>query len=463
MPYFSDVERRFRMQQLRNIILGFAALAGLIALAVGLTSVNEQQMGWVTHTYQTRRQIGQISLAVAWLQAGQEDDRAQFDQTINDLARMTVDNQSQQARIAKLRVLVAQLQHGPRGRRSEALTASHQLLAEMQEEEDLLLNGRSRRLHDLQISFYALLGLAATTLCVLAALIYKSLWNFTQDIIVSRQALQTANLGLERAVGERTRELTSANDELRRFTYTVSHDLRGPLLNIMGFTAELETVAQKLADILNKARAVRPETIYPETDTLVERDLPEAIHFISASTRKIDGLIQAILQLSRQNSRELVPQLLDMRKLVNGITEYIQSLIEQAGATIEIAGHLPDIVCDRMVVEQIFSNLIENAVKFAQPGRAPVVSIAGRRIDAFAEFRVSDNGRGIIPADFERIFDLFRRSGPQDKPGEGIGLAHVRSSIVRLGGSITLESELGIGSTFIVSIPLRMQDEDGQT
>jgi signal transduction histidine kinase len=463
MTHFSDDERRFRVRQMRNIILGFIALGGLIALAVGLTDLNEQQMGWVTHTYQARRRIGEISLAVARLQAGREDERAQLDREINDLARMTVDNPSQQARIAQLRELVAELPHGPRGDRAEALTASDRLLAEMQQEEDLLLKGRSRRLHDLQFSFYALLALTATTLCVLAGLIYSSLWNFTQDIIGSRKALQKANQGLERAVEERTRELTCANDELRRFTYSVSHDLRAPLLNIVGFTAELETVAKRLADILNTARGARPETIYPGTDTLVEQDLPEAIHFISASTRKIDGLIQAILQLSRQNNREFVPQLLDMRKLLHGITEYIHSLIERAAATIEIADPLPKIVCDRMVIEQVFSNLIENAVKFAQPGRAPVVRITGRRIHELAEFRVSDNGRGIIASDFERIFDLFRRSGPQDKPGEGIGLAHVRSSILRLGGSIKLESQLGIGSTFIVSIPAGIDDKVGRT
>lgn len=460
MAHFSDDERRFRVRQMRNIIVGFIALGGLIALAVGLTAISEQQMGWVTHTFQTKRQITQVSLAVARLDPARPAERKRLDRAITDLARMTADNPVQQAKAAELRDALA---HLPRQHRAGMLAATDRIIADMQAEEDRLLRVRSIRLHDLQFSFYALLALTAAVLLILAGLIYASLWNFTQDIIVSREALQTANLGLERAVEERTRELTRANGELRRFAYIVSHDLRAPLVNIMGFTAELETVARRLADILNSARAVRPETIYPETDTLVEQDLPEAIHFISASTRKMDRLIHAILQLSRQNSRRLVPQHLDMTRVLTGITEYMHTLIEQAGATVEIAEGQPEIVCDRMVIEQIFSNLIENAVKYAQPGRAPVVRIVGRRRGTFAEFKVIDNGRGIAEADFERVFDLFRRSGPQDQPGEGIGLAHVRAAIYRLGGSIGLESELGHGSTFIVSIPAHYSEEEGQT
>jgi signal transduction histidine kinase len=462
MAHFSDDERRFRVRQMRNIIFGFIALAGLIALGVGLTAMSEQQMSWVTHTFQTKRQISQIGLALARFDSGRDAEPERLDQTISNFARMTVDNSSQQARVAELRALTVDLRHAPRRETAAALASSDRLIDDMQHEEDLLLKGRNKRLRDLQISFYALLGLTATALCVLAALIYASLWNFTQDIIVSRQALHNANLGLERAVEERTLELTRANGELRRFAYIVSHDLRAPLVNIMGFTAELETVARRLADILNSARKVRPDSIYPETDTLIEQDLPEAIHFINASTRKMDCLIQAILQLSRQNSRQLVPQHLDMSKVLGGITEYMHTLIEQAGATVHIADHLPEIVCDRMVIEQIFSNLIENAVKYAQPGRAPRVHITGLLIDECAEFKVIDNGRGIAPADFDRVFELFRRSGPQDQPGEGIGLAHVRAAIYRLGGSIKLQSELGSGSTFIVSIPTRYHDDEGQ-
>lgn len=466
MAHFSDDERRFRVRQMRNIILGFIALASLIALAICLTALSEQQMGWVTHTFKARRQISQISLSVARLGKEQQTDREELNRAITDFVVMTADNEAQQARAIRLRELAAGLLAGDAGRSAIGANASDaidRLITQMQEEEDRLLDARSKRLRSLQFSFYALLGLAATALFVLAVLIYASLWNFTRDIILSRQALRKANLGLERAVEARTLELTRANGELRRFAYIVSHDLRAPLVNIMGFTAELETIARRLTDILNSARAVRPESIYPATDTLIEQDLPEAIHFISASTRKMDRLINAVLQLSRQNSRKLVLQVIEMGPLLVGITEYMHTLIERAGARVEIAPGQPQIFCDRMVIEQIFSNLIENAVKYAEAGRAPVVQIIGRRMHDFAEFRVIDNGRGIAAADLDQVFELFRRSGPQDQPGEGIGLAHVRAAIFRLGGSIRVESEPGAGSIFIVSLPVRCAGEEEDT
>lgn len=454
MAHFSDDERKFRIRQMRNIILGFVALACLIGLAICLTALSEQQMGWVSHSFKAQRQLSRISVTAARLGTDPATGSKQLDRAIADFAAMTVDNPEQQARAARLRDMAAELTKGP-----GASVAIDRLIVQMQDEEDRLLDARSKRLRNLQLCFYALLGLAATALFVLAVLIYTSLWNFTQDIIRSRQALQTANQGLERAVDERTLALTRANGELRRFTYIVSHDLRAPLINIMGFTAELEKVARRLTEILNSARAVRPQSIYPETDTLIEQDLPEAIHFISASTRKMDRLITAILQLSRQNSRRLELQSVDMGALLMSITEYLHTMIERAGATISIAPGQPQIFCDRMVIEQIFSNLIENAVKYAQAGRAPVVRIVGYRLNDLAEFRVIDNGRGIAAADLDQVFDLFRRSGPQDQPGEGIGLAHVRAALYRLGGSIRVESEPGAGSTFIVSIPLHCAGE----
>jgi signal transduction histidine kinase len=110
-------------------------------------------------------------------------------------------------------------------------------------------------------------------------------------------------------------------------------------------------------------------------------------------------------------------------------------------------------------MEQIFSNLIENAVKYLQPGRAGEVTLRGRKEDDRILYEVADNGRGIDPRDHERIFDLFRRSGTQDQPGEGIGLAHVRALAYRLGGFIDVKSELGQGATFLVSLPVTYADE----
>lgn len=488
MPYIAEYQREFHHRQTRNITLGFIALAGVIVSAAFLSAVNERQIVWVTHTYQVRRQISEINLALARLEAidlrdarGPQNDRAvqsgeanriRLEAAIAEFGRLTADNPRQQARVPLLQGLERQAlieagflprAQGGRMRRVDRPLESFEKLARvMQYEEARLLKTRIERMQDIQLGFYVALGLTATLLCALGALIYASLWKFTQEIIASRQALHEANIGLEMAVQERTVDLKRANGELQRFAYIVSHDLRSPLVNVMGFTAELETSTQKLAAMLQEARRTRPETIFPESEELIEQDLPEAIHFIRASTRKMDRLINVILQLSRQNSRQLMPQWLDMNKLLAEIVENMRVLADQAGARIIIDPGQPEIYGDRILIEQILSNLIENAVKYGEPGRDPVVEVTARRVGEFAEFCVTDNGRGIDRRDFDRIFELFRRSGPQNRPGEGIGLAHVRTLIYRLGGSIKVESELGVGSTFTVCVPVYYSEEKSQ-
>ena len=111
-------------------------------------------------------------------------------------------------------------------------------------------------------------------------------------------------------------------------------------------------------------------------------------------------------------------------------------------------------------MEQLLSNLTENAVKYLSPDRPGDIRLRGRAAGTRAVFEVADNGRGIDPRDHERVFELFRRSGQQDQPGEGIGLAHVRALVYRLGGTITVDSELGRGSTFRVDLPRRLERED---
>ena len=115
---------------------------------------------------------------------------------------------------------------------------------------------------------------------------------------------------------------------------------------------------------------------------------------------------------------------------------------------------LPANVSDRLALEQIFSNLIDNALKYLKPGIPGDLSVRGRTKLGFAIFEITDNGRGIDARDHQRIFDLFRRAGNQDKAGQGIGLAHVRALVRRLGGTISVSSELNSGSTFTITLPI---------
>ena len=126
---------------------------------------------------------------------------------------------------------------------------------------------------------------------------------------------------------------------------------------------------------------------------------------------------------------------------------------EAAEAKLVVADDLPGLVSDRLAVEQIFGNLIENAVKYLQKGRPGHIEVRGRTQGAYVHYDIEDNGRGIEAKDYERVFELFRRSGEQDKPGEGIGLAYVRNLARRLGGNVAVRSEFGKGSIFTVTLP----------
>ena len=101
----------------------------------------------------------------------------------------------------------------------------------------------------------------------------------------------------------------------------------------------------------------------------------------------------------------------------------------------------------------MLSNVVENALKYLKPGRTGRIRVRGRAEAGQRTYEVEDNGRGIDPKDHERVFELFRRAGMQDQPGEGIGLAHVRALVYRLGGTITVDSELDRGATFRICLP----------
>ena len=175
----------------------------------------------------------------------------------------------------------------------------------------------------------------------------------------------------------------------------------------------------------------------------------------------MDRLINAILKLSREGRRNLVPEVLEMTPLVQAIADSVRHQTEAADASI-VVEPLPRLDSDRLSVEQIFGNLIDNAVKYLDPSRPGRIVVSGRELaNGWVEYSVTDNGRGVSNKDHERIFELFRRSGRQDRPGEGLGLAFVRNSVRRLGGAIELSSTLGEGSTFVLKLPKRLVLTEG--
>lgn len=293
--------------------------------------------------------------------------------------------------------------------------------------------------------------IALLLVVALGALIAVGIHTYLASLAVARQlaedaytALKINTLQLDDTVRARTAALTAANAEIQRFAYIVSHDLRAPLINIVGFTGELEQATDTLT------RQIAGETVpEPELQAAAE-DIPEALRFIKASTSKMDGLISAILTLSREGRRSLHAELVDMRAMFEGLFDTMR---HQAADTDITIGDLPSIFVDAVAVGQMFGNIVDNALKYRAPSRRLSVAVTSMVEGSSIRFDVADNGRGIAERDYERVFELFRRAGDQSVKGDGIGLAHVRALVRRMGGSIDCISTIDVGTTFIVRLP----------
>lgn len=279
--------------------------------------------------------------------------------------------------------------------------------------------------------------------------------RYARTLTDAGEAVKVLNKELEKRVAERTEHLAQVNEEVQRFAYVVSHDLRAPLVNIMGFTSELEqsmkTVSLALAE---PAGGVRSHAFAEAIET-IKTDVPEAIGFIRSSTKKMDGLINAILKLSRDGSKPLLLEPVDLAEVFQATIDALQHQLQAAEGTVNLNIQPTAIVSDRMSLEQIFANLLENAIKYRSPQRRLQIDIAVLKVPGPAVvIEIADNGRGIAEENVERVFELFRRSGKLDQPGEGIGLAHVRALVRNLKGDITLRTEPGHGTKFSFRHPI---------
>ena len=334
---------------------------------------------------------------------------------------------------------------------------------------DGIIDAADRRISDgndnQQGATNALRWVTIISAVVIFAVVGGSAWtvlSYTRELASARQEVETANSSLEERVRERTSDLGRANEEIQRFAYIVTHDLRAPLVNIMGFTSELETSVGLLSDYMAKAPEAS-DPAFEEARLAATEDLPEAITFIRAATRKMDGLINAILKISREGRRQLKPETINLPEFIEANADAVHHQVADTDGTVRFDVQLPKIVSDKLSLEQVLGNLLDNAIKYRHPDRPIEIALRARQaLGNRVEITVEDNGRGIADSDHERVFELFRRSGAQSQPGEGIGLAHVRTLVRSLGGDITLRSKLGEGTTFTITLPRDLRSHLGR-
>lgn len=256
---------------------------------------------------------------------------------------------------------------------------------------------------------------------------------------------------LEQWVNERTEDLLRANDEIKRFAYIVSHDLRAPLVNIKGFAGELRHAFEAIYSGIDKILPHLENETREKLIDILREEIPEALQFIDTSASRMGYLIDAVLKLSRLGRRELHFERINVRVLVQHVLDSLAHQIDQRDITVEI-GMLPRVAADRTSMEQIFGNILVNAVNYLVSERKGFVKIGGKRGKHETTFYVRDNGRGIAEEDMPKVFEPFSRAGNPDVPGEGMGLAYVQTLVRRHGGRIWCESEVGSGTTFLFTI-----------
>ncbi|MPW19774.1 histidine kinase [Paraburkholderia sp. CNPSo 3157] len=262
-------------------------------------------------------------------------------------------------------------------------------------------------------------------------------------------------------LGRHAAELAQTNETLRQqtqenetFIYSVSHDLRAPLVNLQGFSKELIHACDDLRAAVRQSSLTRQQREHVEQ--LIDDDIGEALHFLQTAVLRASHIIDALLRLSRVGRVEYRRQQVDVRDIVQRVIDAMQATIRDRSARI-VVQTLPPVWGDPTALEQVFANLIGNAINYLSPARAGVVEIgttaAPPGVQTLRIFYVKDNGRGIPDIAMPRLFNAFQRLHGNVAAGEGIGLALVRRMVERHGGRVWAESKEDVGTTFYVALP----------
>ncbi|GAB2919284.1 hypothetical protein GCM10027093_67420 [Paraburkholderia jirisanensis] len=272
---------------------------------------------------------------------------------------------------------------------------------------------------------------------------------------------------LQKRLQARAAELAGVNEALRQetqdnemFIYSVSHDLRSPLVNLQGFSKELQVSCDDVRATIDSAPL--PEVEQRRLARVLDGDMRESLQFLRSSVTRAAAIIDALLRISRAGRLEYQWQRVPVSRVVARVVDALQTAIRERAVTVTVRD-LPSAWGDPGAIEQVFGNLLSNALNFLDPGRPGRIEVGALAADPDDEahplepktrtFYVRDNGLGIPAAYLPKMFRAFQRLHGDVAKGDGIGLALVRRTVERHGGRIWVESAEGSGSTFFVVLP----------
>ncbi len=249
--------------------------------------------------------------------------------------------------------------------------------------------------------------------------------------ITDRKAAHFKLKELNEQLHLKAKELELSNSELEQFAYIASHDLQEPLRMVSSF---LQLLEKRYTDIIDETGK-------------------KYIDFAVNGALRMRQIITDLLQFSRVGKTKETAETIDFAELIQGVVQLYAKSIQEHRVQIEIS-EMPVLACWRSPLQQIFINLLDNAIKYRSKGIVPSIQFSAVKKEGFWQFSVSDNGIGIEAEFYDKIFLIFQRLHTREEyEGSGIGLAVTKKIIEHLGGKIRVESQLGHGTTFYFTLP----------
>ncbi len=257
-------------------------------------------------------------------------------------------------------------------------------------------------------------------------------------LLTTNMELQKLELQHANKMAEQHGIIQQANEEIKQFTYAVSHDLKEPLRMIGSFT---NLIGRAIKNIENQ-------------------DVHEYMNYVKDGVFRMEAMLNGMLDYARLGKYTELDNLVDVAQTIQDVLLNLRVRVEESNAIVHLFEPIPTIKSNKILISQLFQNLIGNAMKFTKKGVSPIINIRATEAEDHFVFSIEDNGIGIIEEQKDKIFDLFSRLHTREEyEGTGIGLAMCKKITQIVQGDIWLDTKEGEGTTFYFSIPKAVECE----